>query len=86
MDLFFRLFVRSFVRLFVCLFFLYVCLFYRACLFGFFFLNECFQDLAGFKAVLKNMWFTKYAKGDGVPSYSGFEHTFVGIKDILSFS
>ncbi|KAL9955825.1 hypothetical protein ACROYT_G037210 [Oculina patagonica] len=35
-------------------------------------------DLTAFKAILKTMWFTKYAKGGGVPHYSGFEHTFVG--------
>ncbi|CAH3159338.1 unnamed protein product, partial [Porites evermanni] len=35
-------------------------------------------DLNAFKAALKTMWFTKYAKGGGVPHYSGFEHTFVG--------
>jgi len=35
-------------------------------------------DLKAFKGVLKTMWFSKYAKGGGVPSYSGFEHTFVG--------
>ena len=36
------------------------------------------QDLNDFKAVLKKMWFSKYAKGASNPTYSGFEHTFVG--------
>ncbi|RMX49636.1 hypothetical protein pdam_00002958, partial [Pocillopora damicornis] len=35
-------------------------------------------DLDAFKPILKTMWFTKYPKGGGVPTYSGFEHTFVG--------
>lgn len=35
-------------------------------------------DLNAFKPTLKTMWFKKYPKGGGVPTYSGFEHTFVG--------
>jgi len=35
-------------------------------------------NLNAFKPVLKTMWFAKYAKGDNVNQYSGFEHTFVG--------
>ena len=45
----------------------------------------CPQNLNAFKPVLKTMWFAKYAKGNNVNQYSGFEHTFVG-KDILSLS
>lgn len=47
--------------------------------------TEYSQDLKAFKQVLKTMWFAKYAKGNSVNQYSGFEHTFVG-KDILSLS
>ncbi|CAH3159347.1 unnamed protein product [Porites evermanni] len=39
-------------------------------------------DLNAFNSTLKTMWFTKYAKGGGVPHYSGFEHTFVGELDV----
>ena len=69
-------------------------LFWFVCLFVCFELNafhsififtECPQDLQAFKQVLKTMWFAKYAKGDKVNQYSGFEHTFVG-KDMLSLS
>ena len=27
---------------------------------------------------MKTMWFAKYAKGNNINQYSGFEHTFVG--------